>query len=64
MVYKMKPPRCNECGKVSVNDLCIKCSHKIKHKKQIEVKCSVCGRNSTTTNEKWLNEPYKCMKCR
>ena len=60
----MITPKCKECGKISVNELCIKCLHRRNHKEQMDIKCSVCGKHSTSTNKKWLNEPYKCMKCR
>lgn len=60
----MEYPRCKKCGKISIKELCLTCNRKLKYKPQIDVKCSICGKTSTTTNEKWLKEPYKCMKCR
>lgn len=60
----MEIPRCLTCGKISVNKRCIKCTYKLKGKKQIEVICVICGKHSTSTDKKWLTEDYKCRKCR
>ncbi len=57
----MTTPRCKECGKVSINEICIKCKHKRNGKKQFNITCIICGKESTTTKPR---EDYKCMKCR
>ena len=64
MVYNMKIPRCSVCGKVSVNKLCLKCTNKTKYKLSVPVRCVICGKYSTSTDERWLKEGFKCMKCR
>lgn len=63
------PSVCVNCGKRSLNPICIKCSQKasrirVTYKKGYHVTCKICGKRTKTLKKELANDEFVCPSCK